>query len=355
MIFNKNIFLAFGVTSLASQASADCTSIESITCVPVTVAPTLDANTDDWSSVEVFEAPLTGAMTTVPYPQGNGNAKIQCVYDAENVYFLFEVPGSYRFSTEDNHLCAAVSTMFKMGEEAELFNMGGCPLAEAYECESAPEGCAPYKVDIGGHWELRTTTMGELYGTNNATGNDLVANNDDEYAVSPYCRFDDDDAKAANEWSGAWNHTNAIEASDGSYIFEMSRSLTTASNETDAQLKAGTAIDFGFAFWDPLEMDASGWTDSGHYVTGCSADWISLRLVDENGDFEEPDFGSPLLTNLAGDGLKDDVEEPKVEDLNDEEEIPVDAGTKGGNGASANGKIVYAFSTLAFASALIVW
>ena len=32
-------------------------------------------------------------------------------------------------------------------------------------------------------------------------------------------------------------------------MFEMSRLLVTASDETDAQLEAGTAIDFGFAFW----------------------------------------------------------------------------------------------------------
>ena len=88
-------------------------------------------------------------------------------------------------------------------------------------------------------------------------GNDLVANNDDEYAVGPFCRFDDDDAKAANEWEGAWLHTSPakVERSvddvndEGYYIFEMSRSLQTASEETDAQLEAGKAIDFGFAFW----------------------------------------------------------------------------------------------------------
>jgi len=56
---------------------------------------------------------------------------------------------------------------------------------------------------------------------------------------------------------GAWFHTNPI-ATDrtraalddtGSYIFEMPRSLQTNSTEIDAQLEAGTAIDFGFAFW----------------------------------------------------------------------------------------------------------
>ena len=262
MTFAKNIFLAFGVISLGGQASAaTCTSIESITCVPVSKSPILDGDSEDWSNVETFEVPITGAMTSQPYPRGNGSAKIQCVHDAERVYFLFEVPGLYRFSTEDNHKCASISTMFKMGELATLLNMGGCPMAG--DCTTVPEGCDPYKVDLGGHWELKTTEMIKAYGINEGTGNDLVANKDDEYAVGPYCRFDDDDDKAANEWEGAWLHSSPIaieraatatgaddeDEDEGSYIFEMSRSLQTASTETDAQLEAGKAIDFGFAFW----------------------------------------------------------------------------------------------------------
>ena len=99
--------------------------------------------------------------------------------------------------------------------------------------------------------------MGVAYGPNDSTGNDAVANKDDEYAVGSFCRFDDDDDKAANEWKGAWLHSSPIQIEritndandEGSYIFEMSRSLHTASEETDAQLEAGKAIDFGFAFW----------------------------------------------------------------------------------------------------------
>ena len=39
------------------------------------------------------------------------------------------------------------------------------------------------------------------------------------------------------------------EGKTGSYIFEMSRLLTTTSTATDAQLEAGKATDFGFAYW----------------------------------------------------------------------------------------------------------
>ena len=128
-------------------------------------------------------------------------------------------------------------------------NMGGCPLA-ATSCAADPTDCEDYKVDIGGHWELSTTEQGVAYGVNDGTGDDAVANKDDEYSTSPFCRFDDDDANAANEWEGAWLHTAAdTNTTDGSYIFEMSRTLSTASSESDAQLMGGKATDFGFGYW----------------------------------------------------------------------------------------------------------
>ncbi|KAL3804013.1 hypothetical protein HJC23_006404 [Cyclotella cryptica] len=280
----KLYFLPCSLSALLSTGPhSRSTSVESITCVPVTTAPTIDGDTSDWSSVESFEAPLTGALTPTEYPYGN--ATIQCVYDDERVYFLFEVAGPYRFDAADKHKCAAISTMFKMGSEAMLYDMGNCPLAKT-SCPTNLTECDDYKVDIGAHWELATTEMGVAYGTSNGSGKDNVAGKDDEYAVSPSCRMDDNDANAANEWEGAWTHTSP-NSTDGSYIFEMSRMLSTASTESDAQLEAGKATDFGFAIWDPFESESNGWSDAGHYVTGCSADWISLRLVDESGNVED--------------------------------------------------------------------
>jgi hypothetical protein len=283
------VLTAVGVVALSGKSSA-CTPIKSVTCYSISTPPSLDGNTDDWSAVEPFVVPLTGALSSAAYPRGDGNVKIHCSHDSEKIYFLFEVPGPYRFDREDNHLCASISTMFRMGEDATLVNMGGCPLAG--NCEAAPEGCDPYKVDLGGHWELKGTEMSVAYGTNEGTGDDAIANKDDEYAVAAQCRFDDDDAKAANEWEGAWLHTSPVKierdaAEEGFYVFEMARSLQTASDETDAQLEPGTSIDFGFAFWDPYETEESGWTDAGHYVTGCSKDWILLRILNEDGIVDE--------------------------------------------------------------------
>ena len=61
--------------------------------------------------------------------------------------------------------------------------MGGCPLAMGpNECEGVPGECDNHLVDIGGHWELKTTRMGVEYGVDveSGTGNDPIANKDDE-------------------------------------------------------------------------------------------------------------------------------------------------------------------------------
>jgi hypothetical protein len=195
-----------------------------------------------------------------------------------------EIPGQYRFDALDDKKCAAIGTMMPIGPKAAfLKNMGGCPEAMENGCDNGiPPECADYLVDLGAHWELRTTEQNVEYQMNATTGsgNDLVANNDDEYGASPTCRSDDDDILAGNEWSGAWSHSNPVEGEAGMYRFELSRTLTTASTATDAQMEAGNTYDFGIAYWDPFETEF-GWTAAGHFLTGCSADWISLTLAAE--------------------------------------------------------------------------
>mmetsp|Transcript_19364 Transcript_19364/g.29873 ORF Transcript_19364/g.29873 Transcript_19364/m.29873 type:complete len:361 (-) Transcript_19364:143-1225(-) len=325
MIFPKTNSAAFSLalsisafkTLPAIVAEDSCTSIDYITCIKTASPPTLDASDiSDWDGVEVFESPLTGALTSKMYTAGN--MKIQCVYDATDIYFLYQIPGKYMFDITDNKKCASVASMFQMGEKATFFNMGGCPLSEAVNCDAVPEGCAPYAVDIGAHWELKTTERGVMYGPNEATGNDLIANKDDEFAVGPYCRVDDNfGTSPGNEWSGAWDFTgNATDGAEGYYIFETSRSLTTPSPETDVQLTPGTEVNFGVSFWDPFET-AAGWTDAGHVVTGCSEDWVGLRLVDENGD------ATPVFDDVGG-------EEESAEPM------PMESGTDGMETASSS-------------------
>jgi hypothetical protein len=259
-------------------------------CQPTTSPPVLDGNHSEWMDVEAYTTSLT---KTTGSNYDAGEATYKCLYDSDNIYFAMEIPGEFRFSADDDHLCAAIATMFKIGENASFVNMGGCPDAFLGCEDGVPETCDAYRVDIGAHWELSGTERGTFYGvktvtpsgSDNATttapgsGNDLIANMDDEYAMSPFCRFDDDDSKAGNEWSGAWDHTNPVEGQFGNYHFEMSRKLTTDSTVTDAQLMAGETIQFGIAFWDPYEEAESGWTDIGHFVTGCGNKWIDLELA----------------------------------------------------------------------------
>ena len=170
--------------------------------------------------------------------------------------------------------------MLKVGADATFHNMGGCPdAAGPGSCANGvPDTCLPYLVDIGAHWELSTTQQGIMYPVSaGGTGNDPVANKDDEYAVSSSCRFDDDGPNAANEWSGAWAYSDT----DSEYIFELSRLLKTAAPGTDAQLAPGQSFDFGIAYWDPMET-SNGWTGAGHFLTGCAMEWIDLVLEEDS-------------------------------------------------------------------------
>jgi hypothetical protein len=251
---------------------------KTMTCKPTSTPPVLDADLSDWDKVEGIKTSIYQVGGTVEYPFGSVSYK--CVYDETSIYFAFEIPGEYRFSATDNQKCAAIATMMKIGSKASFYNMGGCPDALLGGCPTDTTTCDDYLVDIGAHWELASTRPKVPYPFNtlNGTGNDPIANNDDEYAVSPYCRLDDNGSGAGNEWSGAWAHSDPNEGELGTYTFELSRLLTTMSAKTDVQLAAGETFKFGIAYWDPFQMDESGWSDSGHYLTNCGKDWIDLVL-----------------------------------------------------------------------------
>jgi len=279
MLFATAAIVLFA-TAIPSGWAQTCP--ETWKCISTTSPPTLDADVSDWASVEGITTSLV-SITGETYP--GGDASYKCMYDNDLIYFALEIPGDYRFDPNDNHLCASIATMTKIGASASFINMGGCPDALSGCDTGVPDTCADYVVDIGAHWELSTTEQNVAYPINVAdsgqagTGDDGVANKDDEYGVSPECRFDDDDANAGNEWAGAWAHTNPTEGASGTYIFELSRSLKTPSSVTDAQLTPGESYSFGVAFWDPFEIQATGWNGAGHYVTGCGTNWIELELV----------------------------------------------------------------------------
>jgi len=141
---------------VSAQAAADCPT--SWKCVPVAgTAPTLDGDLSDWSDrVPTVASKLQGALTGAAYDAGA--AQLQCQYDATHIYLALQIPGFFRFNATDNHHCAAVATMQKIGADATFYNMGGCPEAvvEGVTCDAAlVETCDAHRVDIGAHWELR--------------------------------------------------------------------------------------------------------------------------------------------------------------------------------------------------------
>jgi hypothetical protein len=249
MIFGRSLTLLLALG--AAKGAQLCADPGVLTCHPVVgdLPPVLDGDLSDWADVVGIETSLYDPLSLDLYEPGK--AKVKCAHSDDRLFMTLEIPGKYRFNATSNEMCAAIATMMKVGEDATYHNMGGCPDAVAGCDNGVPAQCDAYRVDIGAHWELATTEQGVTYPINtvDGTGNDLVANKDDEYAVSPYCRFDDDGDGAGNEWAGGWSHSAGTEeGADGTYMFELSRLLVTASTATDAQMTIGETYEFGGEF-----------------------------------------------------------------------------------------------------------
>lgn len=212
---------------------------ECVNCRAVFNAPTVDGEDSDWALIEGYESKLTGAIDQREYLYGKLNTK--CVHDGTHVYFLFQVPGPFRFDPNNEHKSPAISTMMQIGSDATL-NHGNCPQAKT-SCSEDPSLCDNFKVDLGGYWKTSQTQMGVKYGVNEEAGDGDIL---DEYATGVNCHEDDDEI---NHWSAAWSHNSPTEGDLGMYTFEMSRPLKTDSPATDAQLELGTFTGFGFAYW----------------------------------------------------------------------------------------------------------
>ncbi|KAL7466900.1 hypothetical protein ACHAXS_007181 [Conticribra weissflogii] len=367
MMFSKqSLALATAILSASplSSHSQTCESPTEILCQRTSTPPTVDGSFSEWTSSQAIATPLVSLAGPYPY-----HVLMFCSYDDSKLYLGLEYPASkFSFNATDDHFNAAIATMFQVGKDATFYMMGNCPFAATEEqCDAggAANGtCADYLVDIGAHWELSTTEQGVEYGTNGGTGNDEAANKDDEYAYSAFCRFDDDLTEAANEWTGAWTwgETPSSQYSElvadapamaGSYKFELTRTLTTASPETDAQLAPGGVVGFGIAYWDPLETE-TGWTDAGHFVSGCAADWMDLVLDDDGemaDDTNATDAGETEEgTAQDGDAAAEDGETTAEDGETPAEETP---GTAEGTGASAASALSFGMGTAAIVTAVV--
>ena len=264
---------------------SDC--IAPMFCSLANENPVLDGVLSEWTNVTSLETELHSALQNEVYP--HGLATFKCQYNTSHLFLSMKIPASqYRFDPNDDHKCASVATMWQLGSQATFYEMGGCPKIDTSGCKGTtiPNTCQEYKVDIGGHWEISQTKQGVMYSFGDG-------NLGDEVAASPYCRLADENG--VEEWAGAWS----FEETSSSYIFELSRSLTTDSPSTDVQLSVGNKYKMGFAFWDPNAAE-SGWDDPEHYVTGCGAEWIDLVLVEgETQSTKSPNSSSCAHVRLA--------------------------------------------------------
>ena len=235
---------------------------------------TVDGDDSDWADIEG----ATFEMEQIEVPEGSDiefdpvapkDATLKVASDGTNIYVLVEVDDTFDYVADNHDLSAAMAVMFRIDDPAPA-HMG----AAEKDLEVSLG-----MVDIW-HWEL-DCGPGQVSGGKGVTGGDDPACNlDDEFATTPEDREDDGggdvpNAQAENGLTGAWTHTAAAPGGDGTWIFEMSRPLSTGDPQ-DAQLASGATAYVAIAYWDPKES-ATGWSDAGH-LQSAEVGWIEVTL-----------------------------------------------------------------------------
>lgn len=319
------LLLQLLAVSVNAQTSAGATT--AAYCIGLEV----DGTIDDWESCGAPETTLDMTQT------GLGGAgtdrlssalRVRFANDGTNIFVLAQVNAKYYFNlTGANELSHSFAVMWRVGANATMLKMGGCPIPgviDEYDCEAVQSicssnqcDCAKYLTDI---WHMETSSPGALpgiqypwrgpilftnsentyssYGYNAEglgmyqpaverlfSGNDHTSNSDDEFSVHPCLRDDDSSTKAhlttfrqtdrytyRNQLRYAWSHSAitsyrypfATNGENGTYTFEFSRPLVTNEN-TDVQFTRNGVAYYSFAFWIPTNF-GGGWTAAGHYV-----------------------------------------------------------------------------------------
>ncbi|MFQ5874125.1 MAG: ethylbenzene dehydrogenase-related protein [Dehalococcoidia bacterium] len=230
---------------------------------------TVDGDISDWADIPGAKVnlqqikPIPGKKMGELAPM---EVTLKVAADSTNIYVLVEVPDDFDYVPDDHNLSSAMAVQLLI-DPAAAPHMGA---------EEDDQKTSLGMVDIW-HWEL-DCGPGELSGGNDApSGNDPDCNLDDEYSTTPKDREDDGTMNAENSLSGVWEHTARAQGqgADGTWIFEMSRPLTTGDPE-DTQLSLGGTALMALAYWDPDE-NTDGWTDLGH-LTSASLGWIEVTL-----------------------------------------------------------------------------
>jgi hypothetical protein len=250
-------FDATAATIVVDGSNADWSSIQGAT---VSLEQIRLDNLDPADAAELDFGPLAPVNTT-----------LKVATDQNNIYVLFEVPGTFVYDAADHNKSASVTVMFKIDAPAEP-HMGA-------EEPNIDQGLG--MVDMW-HWELDCGPGLESGGGDIAGGDDPACNLDDEYSTKPSDREDDgggdiENADADNALTGVWSHTaqGSGAGAAGTWVFEMSRPLQTGDPQ-DAQFVSGSVAQVALAYFDPTES-ADGWTDVGHLQSAYHG-WIAVTL-----------------------------------------------------------------------------
>ena len=216
----------------------------------VATAITLDGEIADWADIPAFPVELR-AIADREGSVGSYDARLRVAADGATLYVLVEVDDDYDFNLEDHNLSPALAVLFLVDPDA------GTAMGATEDDQEASLGL----TDVW-HWEL-DCVAGSLSGVVAvAGGNDPFCNLDDEWALTPEDRGDDE---LETSLIGVWSHTNPVAAGEGTWVFEMARPLQTGDPE-DAQLSPGGVATISLAYWDPDETP-DGWEDDGHAVS----------------------------------------------------------------------------------------
>ena len=329
---------------LLANALVDAQISAPDTVAPYCVGLEVDGAADEWESCGASETTLDMMQVEVA---GAGNDRLQGALrvrfanDGTNIYVLAQVNAPYYFNlTGANELSHSFAVMWRVGESATMFNMGGCTIpgvVDQYNCSAVQSmctsnpsqcDCADYLTDV---WHMETSSPGALpgvqypyrgpvlftnsdgtyssYGYNPQmlgmyqpaverlfSGNDHTSNSDDEFSVHPCIRDDDASSKAhlsrylqrnmytyRNQLRYAWSHSaiNSYQypfATNGADgTYIFEFSRPLTTNEnTDAQFSVGGDGYYSFALWIPPALGGE-WIAAGHYVA--PADLISFGKV----------------------------------------------------------------------------
>ena len=345
---------AFVLFQLLCAVSVDAQAMAADSIAAYCVGLEVDGTADDWQSCGTTETTLDLVQTGLA---GAGTdrlpsaLRVRFANDGTNIFVLAQVDAKYYFNlTGANELSHSFGVMWRVGVNATMFNMGGCPISgvsNEYDCGAVQTRCTTNQCDCASYltdvWHMETSSPGALpgvqypwrgpvlfpnsdgtyssYGYNPEelgmyqpaverlfSGNDHISNSDDEFSVHPCLRDDDASTKThltsyrqtsfytyRNQLRYAWSHSAinsyrypfATNGDDGTYTFEFSRPLRTNEN-TDAQFTANGDGYYSFALWIPPSVGGE-WIASGHYVAPAGYQFGKVTL-------QQP------MTGMAGTG-----------------------------------------------------